>query len=388
MRNCRWKSSRLEIPLISGECLFFAGFIAYLAWDMWSTTMFYRSYQYDKGINYFVMLVLCLKILCVDRFTKKETWLAVAWLMVSLCVNWKTGYSALFYLALCMVGAKGISFRKILKVYLIVVGGFMLLAITFSLLGIIVNLRYKANGVVRNAFGIVYTTDFASHVFYGMIGYFYLKSETLNIWDYLVSIILAVTIYYFCRTRLDVGCMFVTVLAYGGYNMIKNSILDRMGYWSFIKWMRNMICVSIPIAAIISLIVTIAYKSQSDFLIKLNEILSNRLKLGLDGITNYGFKLFGQYVPMIGNGGDTLYHEGYNFIDCSYLSVSIRYGVLWFCLLMLIFVFICRKYKDNGYMLLAIAIIALNCMIAHHIVELSYNIFVMALFARGEVCKD
>jgi hypothetical protein len=137
-----------------------------------------------------------------------------------------------------------------------------------------------------------------------------------------------------------------------------------------------------------SFAVTLAYKKDSDFWTKLNKIVSNRLNLGLQGIQEYGYTLWGQTIDMKGAGSSTIELKDYFFIDCSYILVCLRYGLVAFLLLLIVFSAICIKNRNDLYFLYAITLLAINCVIAHHILELEYHPFALALLSQSLRPKD
>ena len=61
-----------------------------------------------------------------------------------------------------------------------------------NLNGVIENLKYVTDDRgVRQAFGCVYTTDFASHIFYIALVIFYLKGNRLRWFHYVALIVVA-----------------------------------------------------------------------------------------------------------------------------------------------------------------------------------------------------
>ena len=82
---------------------------------------------------------------------------------------------------------------------------------------------------------------------------------------------------------------------------------------------------------------------------------------------------------MIGAGGTTIFPDNYFFIDCSYILVCLRYGVIALLLLLIVYSLSCIKNKKDIYFLYAITLVSINCVIAHHILELEYNPFALAL---------
>ena len=113
-----------------------------------------------------------------------------------------------------------------------------------------------------------------------------------------------------------------------------------------------------------------------------DNLLSGRLRLGNKALEDYGFTLFGQQVAMKGNGGSLIGLGGnYFYIDSSYLLVYLCYGVLFLFLIFSIHYWCCKRFKDDLYFLVILTVIVVNCIVAHHMIELAYNPFYFALFA-------
>ena len=49
--------------------------------------------------------------------------------------------------------------------------------------------------------------------------------------------------------------------------------------------------------------------------------------------------------------------------------------------MVVIFAICCYKNRHDRYFLYAIALVSVNCMIAHHIIQIEYNPFALALLA-------
>ena len=237
---------------------------------------------------------------------------------------------------------------------------------------------------MRQAFGCVYTTDFASHIFYIALVIFYLKGNRLRWFHYVALIVVAGLVYHFCNTRLDCISMVLTALLFGIGNYITQSIQKPTAFsllwnklWSFASpWIM-------PAFAALSFFATLSYNNgESAFWSKVNMLVTARLSLGIIGIKNYGFTLFGQKIDMIGAGGTTIFPDNYFFIDCSYILVCLRYGVIALLLLLIVYSLSCIKNKKDIYFLYAITLVSINCVIAHHILELEYNPFALALLSQ------
>ena len=73
--------------------------------------------------------------------------------------------------------------------------------------------------------------------------------------------------------------------------------------------------------------------------------------------------------------------QNYNFLDCSYVHVLLVNGILFFVILMVLYVWCCRARKHDIYFLCCIGVIAVNCMIAHHILQVEYSVWLLAVLA-------
>ena len=149
------------------ELLFFTGFIIYLARGVWATTMFPFPRIISKLCFGLAILFIGLKILLYDRYPYRRLICIGIMALDSLLVIYSSHYLNIFFWVLLILGAKDISFKKILQIYLIITISIMTLAFIASMTGVIENLKYVTDDRgVRQAFGCVYTTDFASHIFY------------------------------------------------------------------------------------------------------------------------------------------------------------------------------------------------------------------------------
>lgn len=86
---------------------------------------------------------------------------------------------------------------------------------------------------------------------------------------------------------------------------------------------------------------------------------------------------------MNGGGGTLNLKEEYFFLDCSYVNLLLTWGLVLFLTVMALFFYSCRKNNKNLYFQYAVALIAVNCVIAHHLMDVAYDPFVLAVAAGG-----
>ncbi len=332
------------------------------------------------------LAIITIKVFAFDRFSLPSFFLCIFLAIEAVLVMISSGYLNPLLWVMLLIGAKDIPFRKILKIFLVVNLSIVLAAFAASMLGIIVNLQYITTSrtikSVRNSFGILYTTDFAAYFFFMMVVYFYLKGKSLRWFDYAGALILNAFIYYFCQTRLDCISILLTVILFAIVNAtdnVRHTIRDKY------KPRKNVLEIFapfiMPACAVFSILITIAYNPSNRILNSINDLITHRLSLGLQGLEEYGIKLFGQYIRMVGMGLSTHLTDTYFFVDCSYLYVLLQYGLVFFLTMLVVYMFISYKNRKDHFFVIAILLVSINCMIAHHIVSFAYNPFAMALFA-------
>ncbi len=366
----------------SGAQIYLLAFSIFLCGECLGTTMFPvpgRVYVFIKAV---ALILVAGKMIFFDRYTARSFWLMVCLLAVGALVIVSSGYTEAFFWIVMLLGAKDVPFKKILQIYLILSVSIVLLAFCASLLDVIQNLQYERDDgyIVRNSFGILYTTDFASHIFSIILVSFYLLKDRLRLYHYIVAVVLAALVYRFCYTRVDVICIFLLIVIFAGVNLWERGRLlsrkYRTGEKNTLVWRWFM-----PIVAAIMFAVTYVYTPNNRLLHAIDSVLSNGLYYGNLGLQRFGFTLFGQDAPMEGFGYVVEHLKEYFFVDCSYLYAFIRYGLLFLLIVLAVYVLCCRKFRKDYYFLAAIVVVSVNCMIAHHLVELAYSPFALALLA-------
>lgn len=370
---------------ISAQGLFLLALSVYLFGGVLSTTMFPVPSVFWKLCRFTAMGLVIWKVVQFDCFSLKET-IFIAFLFANaLLVKMIAGYSEPMEWTIFLVGAKDVSFERIAKSYFVISFSILLYAFAASMLDVIDNLQYEQGRGIRNSFGIIYPTDFAAHVFFLMLVYFYLKKDRVKIHNYMFCLLITILVYQFCKTRLDCICMAMLIAGHMAlkYQKGKGQPSGRQ------KQSRFAICgmFSMPAAMIIMWGLTKLYDLGVPLAYNINYWISSRLRLQSDATREYGVQLFGQYIQMIGNGGSEILPGNYFFLDCSYYYIILQHGLLFGFLVLAVYVLCYRKNIEDRYFQLTIFLISLNCMIAHHLLDLAYNPFALALFAKI-ACRD
>ena len=342
-----------------------------------STTMLDRTFfQVKVNFLFLVVLLLGLRFLYKMRVSYKYLILSILLLLSGGLVYFQTNRLNFLVYSMLLVLLVNVDMKVVLRNYVVVAGILVVGVFLLSLIGMIPNLQYNRAGVIRNSFGFIYPTDFASHCFYLFLAISYLLKDKFIWTRSLFGILLSAFIIKYCDARLNaLSILLATVIFI---------------YFYYSKEKKLKIFALFPYSAVIfaSIVTYLSYKFSwsNPFLVSVNKLITGRLALGRNAFDTFGVHLFGtRNVQFIGSGGKTESVIGYNYVDSSYVQMLFTYGIVPVVLLIIIYVVASRKqYKDGQYLLVAIlSLIAFNCMIEAFWFVPTYNIFMFLLFTTN-----
>ena len=346
-----------------------------------STTMLERTFfQVKVNFLFLVVLLLGLRFLYKMRVSYKYLILSILLLLSGVLVYFQTNRLNFLVYSMLLVLLVNVDMKVVLRNYVVVAGILVFGVFLLSLVGIVPNLQYNRAGVIRNSFGFIYPTDFASHCFYLFLAISYLLKDKFIWTRSLFGVLLSAFIIKYCDARLNaLSILLATVIFI---------------YFYYSKEKKLKIFALFPYSAVVfaSVVTYLSYKFSwsNPFLVTVNKLITGRLGLGRNAFDTFGVHLFGtRNVQFIGSGGKTESVIGYNYVDSSYVQMLFTYGIVPVVLLIIIYVVASRKqYKDGQYLLVAIlSLIAFNCMIEAFWFVPTYNIFMFLLFTTNTFSK-
>ena len=346
-----------------------------------STTMLDRTFfQVKVNFLFLVVLLLGLRFLYKMRVSYKYLILSILLLLSGVLVYFQTNRLNFLVYSMLLVLLVNVDMKVVLRNYVVVAGILVVGVFLLSLVGIVPNLQYNRAGVIRNSFGFIYPTDFASHCFYLFLAISYLLKDKFIWTRSLFGVLLSAFIIKYCDARLNaVSILLATVIFI---------------YFYYSNGKKLKIFALLPYSAVVfaSVVTYLSYKFSwsNPFLVSINKLITGRLALGRNAFDTFGVHLFGtRNVQFIGSGGKTESVIGYNYVDSSYVQMLFTYGIVPVVLLIIIYVVASRKqYKDGQYLLVAIlSLIAFNCMIEAFWFVPTYNIFMFLLFTTNTFSK-
>ena len=346
-----------------------------------STTMLDRTFfQVKVNFLFIVVLLLGLRFLYKMRVSYKYLILSILLLLSGVLVYFQTNRLNFLVYSMLLVLLVNVDMKVVLRNYVVVAGILVVGVFLLSLVGMVPNLQYNRAGVIRNSFGFIYPTDFASHCFYLFLAISYLLKDKFIWIRSLFGVLLSAFIIKYCDARLNaLSILLATVIFI---------------YFYYSNGRKLKIFALLPYSAVVfaSTITYLSYKFSwsNPFLVSINKLITGRLGLGRNAFDTFGVHLFGtRNVQFIGSGGKTESVIGYNYVDSSYVQMLFTYGIVPVVLLIIIYVVASRKqYKDGQYLLVAIlSLIAFNCMIEAFWFVPTYNIFMFLLFTTNTFSK-
>lgn len=368
------------------KILFFLAFMVYIVGHFLSGTMY--IYILDKSLPYTIWMVACmlalLKIFLVNVYSDwRDLCLIVSIGLIVWASSLNTNTWDMIYYYVMIVAAQDINFKSIVKVFLATVVTMLIFTIVSAKLGVIAgvtNMRLGSSDL-RYALGTVYPTDLAARLFYIELFYIALRKFKLNLPEYITCLSLTVFTYIVTDTKLDVLLMLLLILAV----YLKDAII------LLLEKIQNLgVTLILGSMVVMIIILTYGYSSKMWILNKINNILSGRLSVGHIAFENFNVPFFGQIIEQTGNGG--LHHGVYSyfFIDCSYIRVLMMNGLFSFLILVAFLVILSNKFlNEKAYSLeIALLFVALSSIIDQHLLEISYNCLLLAMFADISYFKN
>ena len=329
-------------------------------------------------VPFFAIMLLAVRFLYIRNYSLSFLIFAPTLILVGSMVYYKAGnLNGLMFLLLIVFLYKA-DLESILKIYTWTSLSFIVLIILLSLVNVIPNLQFvqtrPVGVVVRNSFGFIYPTDFASHCFYLFTALSYLLRKKFIFLRTLSGVALAAFIIYYCDARLNAG----SILAATG-------IFLYFYYRNKTEWrLFSLLPFSAGIASSVMIYLSNKFSWSHPIYVSLNNFFSMRLHLGHEALKKYGIELFGiRGISFTGYGGKTETVLNYDYVDSSYVQMLFTYGMIPVVILICFYIFQSWKlYRCKEYLLLTIlSLVAFNCMFEAFWVRPSYNIFMFLLFA-------
>lgn len=382
-----WQNSSYEFKCQLSEIFFLAAFAVWLIMNYSWATM--ANIPWPQFFFFYVQVAIGLTVLfryMVMKPSDIKKILVIVILMGAFAIaKGHSGIDTLLETGFLIIGANGIDYKKILKVYLIVKIPITICTMVAGYTGMITNLVYHRGEKVRMAFGFVYPTDFAAHVVYMIAAWVLIRQIKCSWIEIGIMIVSVIFFEKYCDVRTSEAVMILLILCVA-YLKIRNSLAEKKGTKYKPSVLLKCLCLVVPYGlGGFMILASRFYNPENAWMAKLNTLFSTRLAIGKEAFERYDVKLWGQDIQMIGNGGTTDPVQDYFFLDSSYVNILLRLGLVVFILIMLMISIIMIRNINQPYILAVMVIICIHSVMEHHMFELFCDVFLMLPFAKFDV---
>ncbi len=300
---------------------------------------------------------------------------------------WRQFSSMVFFeITAVMVASYGKDFKKVgiqsILISLVIIS----VSFVLSIAGILPDFVKMRGDMARHAFGMQYCTDLAAHWCFLLLTYMFIKDGKQG-WLFYVAVgILSV----------------LNILLVDGRNSLIIVLLACIGSVVYCSFSKKELHLPEGMKKVFSWILALSYVLLAGVYMALNFAYSRELVSVLEKIPGFAasivprlatsrratmvfpFSLFGSPYIQVGDGGGTADYLGiYTFLDDSYVSVYVLYGIVGLLLMLATSTYAQFRLKKEGqlFRMFLLALVALDCFVEHHWTETGYNVFLFLPFA-------
>ena len=364
------------------DALYFLSYGLFLVTSILSTTFYYRYF-----IGYPLMWI---QIVCVALLAGYEVhssirwghnWIGLAVTVGMSCIGFSISDGNLNRLVPLMIlyiySARNIHFARIarfsLNVSIVVVG----IVVLSGYLGVIDNVVTAKGSRIREFLGFRYAL-FLPGILLNMTGlWIYLNKHKVPIIGSLVWAAVNWFVYVKTDSRISFA-LAILLLVMGVAMRFLPKVMEKIQvFWGACT-------ASFVVCGIGSLGLTLAYNGAISWMRKLNSMLESRLSLGKKSLERDGVTFLSRHISWVGNGLDAFgnsTNKVYTYVDCLYVKILQRYGILFFSALLGICTWAMYKlWKLKEYHIILICVtVAVHCVLDDLSFALHYNTFWMAM---------
>lgn len=327
--------------------------------------------------------VALIRLFICRLYKNRSLWIAAFFALLCIVVRFTSREAfmlTLAFVAILLVGSDGsVLWKMAFWIQLIT----LLIAIICVQIGIIDDLIYMPEGVVRHSFGINYPTDFAAHLVMLVLLLWVGYKEVSNTEVVILAATLDFVVWRYCGAKCASVLLSAFILLVV-YEMLFLKLKERKLFRLLDRVVFGLKLIFMPVMSVLSIYVTYIYDGTG-FLEKINNLLTSRIFAGQMVLSRQGLSVFGQELIQMGSGGTVGTQAQYYFVDCSYLLAGIRCGVV--VLIMLNVFYMVAVYRGqrchSRRMMAAMVIIAMQAVVEQHLMEDWFNVFLLTALLRN-----
>ncbi len=307
------------------EILFLTAYSLWLIFEVLNLTYFRQMMPLSdirQGVRKLVYLLLILK-LYDDNELDAGTLAGLAVIAVTYLICRRAEITDLFVSVCFIVSMRNVDYRKVFRVTIILQLLIMAATVTTSISGLLPNELWTGPDMrERYDWGYTYCT-YGSHIAMFLSLLYMSLKKTLKLWQ---ALLLFGFNYLWARGTMTNTDLYLFIFSIAGTYLLgrmqlafDNKRIEKLCFF--------LIGIIVPATALTAQVI---YDGSEALWLKANLFFNGRLKLGHDGLDEYGIPLLGRKIRWVGAGSKKKHPDWiYNYVDCSYLKYAIHYGIIF-----------------------------------------------------------
>ena len=299
-------------------------------------------------------------------------------IVISFCVLIVSKNRLPLIVTLILIGSSQFNFKNIIKYTLMINVLLTFITIICSELKFIPEIIIaREDGTLRYSLGFVYPLELMCNYLFIIMMYIYDHSQSFSFKDVVVINIINILLFKLTDARTSfILIMLISMVAYF-FNKI-----DINHFFNFIK--KWALCFFALVCSFGSIALSWFYSDSNLLLVYINNLLSGRLLLGHQGLNEFGLSLFGKQIEWVGFGAQTDLNyasQNYNFVDCSYTKNLLDFGVIFFILIIIGYIYILISlYNQKNIMgIIVICFILIVSIVEPRLFQIEMNPFLILM---------
>lgn len=328
--------------------------------------------RYSIVISGRIAIVISIAMLAISLTFKKHNIYDFFWLIVLLVIvlmnilQPNTDSSPLIFMTLIAFSLSNVRPRKVLSVSAVLISTLLLFVFILSKFGVISNLIFYRGEVSRQSLGMIYPLTFSGYLFFLAVAISILFGQKHSNLTALCLVVLCSITYFINQARNDSLMILLLIIA-----IYFSKYLPKV-----LQFFSKFYIVFMAFIALVTPFVTNLLKTGSPIYVIIDKLVSGRLYLQSELLSEFKPTLFGQYIYENGNGGLSNSMLPYFYIDSAFTKLLFLNGILFF--IAFIFSWLIRIHslnKSHFYFLTTIFVIVWIDGIAQESLQLpAFNI--------------
>lgn len=353
--------SLLRMPF--REFLATISIVFYITYTILINSEFVNIYQIKIILNIFLSCSMAIS-LCSIAFDYSDSRIAVtvssvcaAILLVSAAASSSMN---LIYGYIVLIACRGIRRQNLAKIILLTIILCMTIVIASSLFGIIPNTTIittnaltKYSLVERRRLGFIHPNVIGGFVFSAFICWVYLRGKDLRKLECLMFLGVSAILYFFVNTKTS-----SILIAIASLILLIKVIINNNKLFNLIS------VLIIILSLLLAIFLPYMYLSDGHGLMFVNNLLSGRLALAAQCISDYDVTLFGQPIAFVSTNEAMATGARGFVVDNAFIHLLYHYGLLSTIIIILFyFINLYLEIKNNNSIIAILIAMVFICMI-------------------------